>query len=740
MKHLSTLRLLTLLLLGSALWSCRPERNEIVGVDIVDPYEVSFEIKDAGLTSTSYTFEVTPSSAEAPYVCLYVNKSVIDRIPKHELPTFLVSELKKNAEANNKTYASYLNEIIVKGKQQKTISGLQPGNMYELVVFGIKGEQLSREAGFRFFETLKADPIEMTFIVTNSEITATRVKLEVKPSKDNVKWYFCSFTKTQYDRLKEQGLSDTEIITAYLEQEAREYLRGQATPSEEVIQAFIDQKFFVGDRTLTISGTKADTNYVYLLSGVAITEKKDIIFISDVQLGTFDTPAVAKRATTFELRVDQITQTTAQLHVVPSDPTERYVWRYGPYNDLTRKMTPEEQARYIVDTNGWINWESRPHQTLNAKGKLTPGAGKHFLIAFGYAGGICTDVARIEFDPLPQGDVNLIDFEVTEERRTTDEVRLKVKPNDPSIYYLPMLYPDGESKESKKGGVIADLRRRQAMDNRSYNPGSTLIDMISQSCSLGEQTHTWSTLKAGTPHTLMILTLDSTGISGDKFYHTTYLTVPGFSTETVGNARIMGVFDGNEEQGAVFGQADAVKDKAIMVIRYDASAGVSEAYAASSEDSDQLDETDPTAMPDSEIMRSTSINWTKMKVTAPYLFLLLEWDKPQVTFSYGLSDQMERGPVARALLPGASKDNIRPIDELRTMVNEANSALRSTHMRHTISKLGGFVEQMPRVALGGLPEAFASETEPAKRPAPLAPKQSNELAPEVFLQLVNPVK
>lgn len=674
MKRLITFCLAALLIGG--LGGCKEDDTKnVLGVDIEEPYNIGFEITDKAITSTTYSFAVSPSDKQAPYVCLYVDKSVIDRVQKQELPAFLLKELQKNAESQNKPWDVYLASITQRGDAEKTLENLLPGNMYELVVFGIKGQQLSRQAGYRFFETLKADQVAMTFetSVAFDENKPTVGKVTVKPSIENYKWFLCSFPKKTYEKGKAQGMSDLQLVYSFLQQDLQHNLPPE--PTEADIEKFIQARFFENEQTLSVGGrsTKADTEYTYLVTAVYITANKEIVFTSATHVGHYTTPKVKQKETTFTLKVENIRQTAAAISVSPSDPAQVYVWRCGAYNEALSKMTPEEHAKYIIETNPYIMWEARAQRDITYPDyKLMPGT-KHFLIAFGYEGGVCTKVFREDFDPQPAGDPTLVNFQVTKVSKTTDRIKLKVEPSDASVFYIPLLFPDSENKERIKGRIIAGLRRALYQNLQGgFNPHMTLWDVIEQQSYLGESEPEWTGLNPGAKYTLMVLTFKKDGIAAERKHEPSFLTVPGFSTVTVGEPQILGVFDGDEEKGDIFGKAYLTKGKAIMVIKYKSSTGVSQAFASATEDMDNLDELDTKALPDAQIISNRNLQWTSLKLNKPYMYLLMPWDKPQISFSYGLSTQNERGPIARVKLKAAVKGDKSAITKLKDLYDLAD--------------------------------------------------------------------
>lgn len=729
MRRLSTLYWLSLLLIG-ALWSCQKDKQEPLGIELDDPYQMSFEITDSGVTSTSYTFNVKPSSADVPYLCLYVDKAVIDKVPKHELPTFLMSELKKSAQVAGKTWDDFLAGSAVKGNTTKTLKGLLPGNLYELVVFGVKDNKLSQNTTFHFFQTLKADPVDIKFDTKVKDITFTSATIDVTPSIKNVKWYFCSFTKAQYDKLQAAGMNNLSMVSTFLGQTIREWLKYNPEPTPEQLQGFIGKQFQEGDKSMTLGGPnfQANTDYVFLISAVHVTPSYEVVFISDATKGEFTTAQVPQKDTTFELKVEPSSSTRGTLKITPSDLSQPYVWRYGIFSEDIAKMTPEEHARHIVATSGgYLRWEARPHGLLDFKlGKYYPGQ-KHFLIAFGYQNGINTKVERIEFNLNEPGDPKAITFEYEVEAMTSDEVKLNIKASDPSIYYLPLLYPDKISKETIKGRIISQLRQLQAMQrNSGYNPYYTIVEALDGIASIGDDQPVYTNVEAGGKYTLMILSFDRNGnmIEGERVFKPSFVTVPGFSTETVNNAKVLGVFDGDAEKGEVFGNANIVKGKAIMVLGYDVSAGISRGLTGMAADSDNVNELDPTEFPDKEVLKAYGISWnTISNLKVPRFFVIVPWEQNQISYSYGFSKNNERGPIARIAIPGVKKTDAKPIDELKKLkaeaevvANNVTNFVRSVAPEWVVKKTTEDVEQyMPQRKVEKVQELRTADQQPQSK-------------------------
>lgn len=118
----------------------------------VDPDELLFKVTELEASTTSYTFQIDVSSNRIPYLCLYVDKEVIDKIPRPELHNYLMEDLKKQAEAKGVAFEEYLGTISHRVSISKhTISNLLAGKMYELVLFGINGTEAAKKPHCHYF-------------------------------------------------------------------------------------------------------------------------------------------------------------------------------------------------------------------------------------------------------------------------------------------------------------------------------------------------------------------------------------------------------------------------------------------------------------------------------------------------------------------------------------------------------------------------------------------------------------
>lgn len=249
------------------------------------PQGIDFTFTPYDVTVSTFDFELKVSNQDAPYVCLYVPRTIIDRVPKHELPDFLMEDLRKQAEVASKPFTQYLAEISHKGNKEFHLDGLMRGTLYELVTFTVNREWKSEEADYFFFHTLKVTPTDCTFEVTGDKKPDT---FNVVPSDKNAKWYLSMLEKNFYEELIDDGYDDTSILYELINADIEEgynkaYEDGILTDKEA--QEVIDGLFFQGDVRLTFNNSiPENTEFRWIVAAFDQFEW-DLIPISDIQGG-----------------------------------------------------------------------------------------------------------------------------------------------------------------------------------------------------------------------------------------------------------------------------------------------------------------------------------------------------------------------------------------------------------------------------------------------------------------------
>ena len=160
-----------------------------------DPKTLELDITEGGSTTTSYTFNIKASDADIAYLCLYVDQAAFEGISKARLVENLLRSLKKQAEAKQQDFETYLQGIAIKGDYEAKIENLTPGGVYELVAFPLLGTQAVGKIETAYFQTPYVNLQDCTFDVSGSW-TDKGYALSVKPSKKDVPYYIAATMKS----------------------------------------------------------------------------------------------------------------------------------------------------------------------------------------------------------------------------------------------------------------------------------------------------------------------------------------------------------------------------------------------------------------------------------------------------------------------------------------------------------------------------------------------------------------
>lgn len=259
---------------------------------LVDPNLQELTLERLGNTTSTIAFGVTPKMEDQPYICLYIDKKIIDRVPKYDLVDYLMSDLKKQAEREGTPFGEYLASISLTGTQQLQADGLMPGSLYEVVAFGISEEMAADQASCLFMQTALVDKVDCIFGVKVTESTSEFTKFSVTPSLEEESYFFGMVTKEVYDQLS-QSYSKGSIFMALFSEQYEEMLMERADEdgyvTEEDIAAVIEEIFWEGSVGLRLSNLEPGTDIVWLAAvfkEVETAEGNQLVVASDIADGT----------------------------------------------------------------------------------------------------------------------------------------------------------------------------------------------------------------------------------------------------------------------------------------------------------------------------------------------------------------------------------------------------------------------------------------------------------------------
>lgn len=686
-------------------------------------------------TTSTYSFGVKASDATIPYLCLYVDKKTVDNVAKGELPNYLMNDLKKQAEAKGTPFEQYVASLTYTGDQSNLkVENLLPGRIYELVVFAVDGTRAADKAEYLFFQTNMAEQVNCTFDVEAVPST-DGAQLIVNPSDKEQDYYICSFPKSTYDQAIAMGWDNTQLLNAYFGEEMNARLSqlapdGNVTP--EIIEQLLAQLFHQGNLTFTLSGAQSNTEYVWMVAAFEIVEVDgtlNFVIVSEPGMGTYTTEKGEDSMIDmkFDIQVTDVTATSAKIKVVPEDMEQTYIWCYDPYDESTEGKTPMEIAEQFVKSQGpFIGFVVKTGIQEAPAATLTPGV-KHYVLAFAYnrsIGKIVSEPQCYEFSALPsEGDPSKMTFSYYINSLSPYQVNFDIMPSDETLPYTTLLLPDEEYNEAEAKEAVEQEVKLMYEESLRFDPEKPMSTFLYESYYRpGSRLYNvYNNLIPGKSYTLSYFALDLEGkvarVQADK----SFVVAPQLSDVKV-TSECLGYFDGDEEAGQIFGDAEATKGRAIIVMRFTPSEGAKDPkYILVDKVYEQ--------MSDQELY--SSFNWTNISAEQHYYaYVLADWNTNYSCFSYGKNAEGLEGSMDRVSIGQLIQAKAGSIDELKDIMAGAGSNTRMFNLpnKKIVTKAGNKVNN--KIQVPYRPEDVQSQ----------AVAQPVVFGSDFYLPLANPVK
>lgn len=654
-------RLLSLVVVLFAM-ACRHD----VDTPVPEPEVPDFEVTIENTTRGSVVFSVVPKDKEAPYLCAVYSKAEYEDFMREEFAIeSIFQSLREEASVVGKTFKEYMAEVVDRGDlEQASFSSLAAQTDYLLLVFGVdesRDYEASTAVEKREFRTTDVPSVVCDFKVSKS-VKDNSVTLSVVPSDKEIKWYLCTMPVDQYNYYVEDEngyqMSESYFYEYYFQQEINSLLE-QGYTEQQVVDALIHR----GDVQLEAKGLKEYTDYYTLIAGL-ILDEEGIVICTKVQRDGYTTEGAAQSAMTFEIEVWDIGQMEASFRITPSNDTDKYCALVAPWDGVS---TADEQMHQIVNQWGsWMDVMSNDRGMVEHSGskafKLPAADTDYYIIAFGYNGGITTEARMATFRTLPGGSVEEVEFEISASNLSPYGFTMGVTSSDPTIYYVPGACVAGEFNEEEYIAYEEEAFAYYYEGSKSFNQSITICEVLDQYYYNGNCTVQVGGLLPDTEIMAYIFALDvHTGKVVKSF---TFDNVARTSTLGVANptVELVGYFSGDDEAGAVFGDAAATKGKAITVVKYNDLADVRTLFTTMVEG----DCSNPTAYPDNELWSITDGYWKSCKLSSPYTFYLVDWNVEQTALAYATDNTGKVGNIARLYtMPTAeTKGDIAILKEL----------------------------------------------------------------------------
>lgn len=647
--------------------------DEVASYQYTQLNSLKLTLSEVSSTSTTFTFDVKASDPEVSYLCLYVDKAVIDKVEKADIPAFLMKDLQQQAQSKGESFESYLSSILHKGDATgMKISNLLPGRLYELVVFGVQGTKHAQQAEYLFFQTLMADPIDCSFDVKSTPAGRT-AQFEVKPSVKDVLYHFCTFPKDTYDRISAQGGTAEGMLMEYFQSQLQRVLGslmqpGQQQPTDEQISQALSKLLWKGDQKFNAEGLSANTEYVWLAAAFKLVEiegEQQLVMVSNASKGDYKTLELdLMRDFTFDIQVTDVQAATAKIKVTPSLLEEKFIFAYKAHTPETKNLSAEElMDQFIAANKPFLEWLSlKGVQDIDAA--LVPNK-DYYVLTFGYDGGVTSKPALVQFKSLPGGDPEKVTFTHSLVMNTPYHMQAEVVPSDNTVPYIVKFYPDAPdfNLQMQKEMVEAEVAQNYKMQSM-FNPGMTKGDFLYRFYHVGTKVHENYQLSAGQSYTLCVFALNLDCKVAATYVKKSFATTPDLSDVTV-SGEVAGYFSGDEEAGSIFGNAELTKGRCIIAMKYTPSAGVVSGKTSLMNDNEEFDELNPSAISDKELM--SQVDWKDL-ASHGYSFVMADWNQALNSFSYGVDKNQCEGKISRMAVAAPDKNKVAPIEELKKIV------------------------------------------------------------------------
>ena len=631
------------------------------------PEKADFEVTIESTTRGSVVFSVEPKDVEAPYLCAVYSKAEYEEFTRDEFVVETIfQQLREEASAVGKTFVEYMPDVVDRGNlEDAKFSGLAADTEYLLLLFGVdeaNGYKASTALTKKEFRTTSVASLVCDFKVSKS-VENNSVTLTVVPSDKEIKWYLCTMPVDQYNYYvtAEDGykMSESYFYEYYFQQEINALL-GQGYSEQQVIDALIHQ----GDQQLEAKGLKEYTDYYTLVAGLII-DSEGIVICTDVQRDTYSTEGAAKSEMTFEIEVWDIGQMEASFRITPSNDKDKYCALVAPWDGVS---TADEQMHRIVEQwGGWMDVMSNDRGMVEHAGansfKLPAADTDYYIIAFGYDGGITTEAVMKTFRTLPGGSLEEVEFEISTSNISPYGFTMNITSSDPTIYYVPGACVAGEYDEELFIGYEEEAFAYYYDGSKSFNQSITVCEVLDQYYYNGNNSVKVGGLSPDTEIMAYIYALDVHTGKVAKSY--TFDNVA--RTATLGEANpsieLVGYFSGDEEAGALFGDANATRGKAITVVKYNDLEDVRNLFTTMVEG----DCSNSSTYSDVELWGITDGYWKSCKVSSPYTFYLVDWNVEQTALAYATDNTGKMGAMAR-LYTMPTAENKGDIEVLKALV------------------------------------------------------------------------
>ena len=652
--------------------------------------------------SNEVSYKAEPSIKDADYVVMAYPAAMVERCETDaDIVANIYAELGVGVDGAD---YSKVSEAVVRGDVEGTIDGLTAGTSYYLLAFGVDAANdyaLTSDVAKVKFTTVAVVAPTCSFEL-KAEVYMNSAAIDVTPSDNTQLWHLVNVTLDAFnEHTADDAMSLDEFFANCLHSEIDELK--QAGMSDEDIAVKLYHK---GPKTLNVGNLEPNAKYVALAAAVSV-EGDNVLVSESVDQLRYTAKEAAATDLSFDITVSNIEHYAADIRIVPSDLNAEYYYAILPYDgkskdakaiDLVTKYVNERIYYWGDDGNLAYNEGVKGVQDFTGENKyeLSVAQMEYYILVFSYErnpnygtlideengvfdenpGRLTSAPALVTFRTPANGDPMTAEFTFTGEGAGPYGFILNVETNDPTVYYMPGVAPVGSFDAAALIANYSGFLKTQMELYQIAEPGISnhraLEEWGSTYFRNGNGRYNVKNLLPDTEYVGYVLVIDAAqgifvrGVASEEAIATT-TSVGSVNPEV----ELLGIYNGNDENGTIFGNAAATAGNPIVAVKHTNVDGASALYGAISEGDDIGENGKPVS--DQYIIAQFYGYWMEVNLDVPYNFYVAKWDIDQMVVAYALDADGREGKVDRLFITDWTKTN--DIAELKAYVDEVNAAI-----------------------------------------------------------------
>lgn len=353
--------------------------------------ETTYEITATEVTTHSARVKVDITGTVPEYYAGIVTREEFDRLGSDEaLVKDIIEDLRETAELYEADdYAAFIKENFVHDKSPLDgfITDLEGDTDYYAYAFTWKtgyldGTSLTKTA----FRTLKAEPVDCSFVIEVSGITANNAAVKITPSNTECTYFWDCVSAEDYAGYG----GDDGIIAANVD------LIRRAVEIYQISGRNVDFSYFLvsGAEKGNFDKLEPGTEYVVFAFGLDPSGTGT----TKVYRQNFTSKGPEPSSMTFTAQAYDIKFNGARIRFTPSVDNETYFTDCMDYETFSEFKDDKELTDWVIANAGSSisSFLTSGEHVVDASGLLVSKS-KYVAYAFGYSGGVTTAVTKVEF-------------------------------------------------------------------------------------------------------------------------------------------------------------------------------------------------------------------------------------------------------------------------------------------------------------------------------------------------------